>query len=393
MTKDKYGGESQLHRIIVMTTFKRSATELFIVATLLTACTGKTISTSSATKINSFTYTFLPLDSENIGKLEEVSSWNIMNAPISLLKYNNPSNNLIAVSEENKKIVKLDVQTGKTTSYDIENVSNFRAIGFDAKGEKLLGAGLRVDLKNLGGVKGGIDWLALWDVNSGLQLECVIGFCSDSASLELNLTGSSADLDNGIIVDFSEGGYSINADKYSGGALINSPDADYQWRIGNIAIDSHNKRLAIVYQEGRIELTAIKPYDIGNFSIIGPALEKGDKGQLQPVHAALFDRTGKWLAIVRGEQLSIWDVDGWFKKVVYLENVGVIHGIGFSPSSKFLFLATDDKIKIINLDKNKLEAELDSPNITSLDISEDNRLLFWGDKNGTIHLYGVLKTR
>jgi hypothetical protein len=34
--------------------------------------------------------------------------------------------------------------------------------------------------------------------------------------------------------------------------------------------------------------------------------------------------------------------------------------------------------------------EFATPKITSLSISSDNRLLIWGDREGTIHVWGVL---
>lgn len=364
--------------------FRAAKLLVYISFFLLTCCNPNSIYTYPP---NQYSERYSPLDSESIGKIKEISSWKIIDDPLALLKYNNLSNNLISVTEENKEIVKLDIETGETESHKILNVSSLRIFSFDAKGEKLLGAMSSTGINSRGESAEYLEWFAIWDTSTGLQVECIWGSCSegDDSIYEASDIGSSADLDSEIIVSFSETAYSIQTNNSSGFTLVNSPDADYWYHIGNVAIDSHNKRLAIVYQEGRIELRNIT---CTGFCIIS-ALKKGDENQLQPIHVALFDRTGKWLAIVRGDQLSIWDVDGWIKKIVYREEVDAIHGMSFSPSSKFLFLATEDKIKIINLDENKLEAELSTPNITSLDISEDNRLMFWGDENGIVHLWGV----
>jgi hypothetical protein len=296
----------------------------------------------------------------------------------------------MAVSEENKEIVRMDVGTGEIESRNILNVSSFRVFGVDEKGEKLLGAMSSTGLNSSGESTEYLEWFAIWDTNSGTQVYCSWGSCIGKDDYGRSAIGASADLDAGIIVFFDEFSFSTRTNEVSGSGLVNGPDSDYWWTIGNIAIDSRNDRVAIVYQEGRIEFDEILSLSPWPFNIT-TAVEEGDKGRLQPIHAALFDRTGKRLAIVRGDQLSIWDVDDWFEKIVYREDVGVIHGIKFSPSGKFLFLGTDDKIKIINLDKNRLESEIETPQITTLDISIDNRLLFWGDDEGNIHVWGVKK--
>lgn len=348
----------------------------------------------SAPALNEYSGGYSTLNSKSMGKLRETASWQLMDYPVSLIKYNYASNSLIAVNEENKKIVRLDIWTGTTTDYEIENVSSFHAIGFDTKGDQLMGARSNI-IQILGqrGLSERLDEFAIWDANSGILILCRAGPCGDSDRDNLNSLGISADLDDGIFVYFDEDGYSLSTQEFGGSALVNSPDADYWWSIGNIAIDSRNERLAVVYQEGRIELDAFESFTISGLVFEGPPLKWGEKGDLQQVHAALFDRTGKWLAIVRGDQLSIWDVGGWFKRVAYRETVGAIHGISFSPSGGFLFLGVDDKIKIINLDRSKQAAELEAPNITSLDISEDNRLLFWSDENGVVHLWSFPQTQ
>jgi WD40 repeat protein len=148
--------------------------------------------------------------------------------------------------------------------------------------------------------------------------------------------------------------------------------------------------VAVVYQEGKITLEPIVTH--------GPLihiteLQNGMENELEPIHFALFDRSGKWLAIVRGNQLSVWSVGSWAKKIVYQEEVGAVHGLSFNPSGTLLFLATEDKIRVIGLAKKRLEAEFNTPNITSLDISEDNRLLFWGDETGTVHVWGISESK
>ena len=147
----------------------------------------------SAPSLNEYSGRYSTLNSESMGKLRETASWQLMDYPVSLIKYNYTSNSLIAVNEENKKIVRLDIWTGTTTDYDIESVSNFHAIGFDTKGDQLMGARSSIiQFIDQRGLSERLDEFAIWDANSGIQTECRAGPCGGSDWDNLNLLGSYA---------------------------------------------------------------------------------------------------------------------------------------------------------------------------------------------------------
>jgi WD40 repeat protein len=207
-------------------------------------------------------------------------------------------------------------------------------------------------------------------------------------NIEIADTGASMDAET--VVTYGDDSFSahvLTPGGVGGGMPVNSPDSDYWWHIGNVAVNSDLNRLAIVFQEGRIHLQKISTS--GNFPLgRWDVLAKGKEDQLQPVQEAIFDPGGKWLAIVRGQDLIVWKVSGWKRKILqeHIVNVG---GMKFNPSSELLFIGADNAIRAISLKGGDFIFEAQAPGITSLEISDDNRLLFWGDENETVHMWGI----
>src|SRR6266487_6625706 len=339
---------------------------------------------------NEYSKSYLPFEAQALRKVEEIDSWKIMDEAISLIKYNFLSNRLISVNEQNKKIVVLSIDTKQTSIHSISNVPDFRIVGIDAEGDKLFGAMWSKNPSSGEGSPEYLQWVAAWDPRTGIQTDCIMAPCIEPDSYESTQLGASIDYDGKTIVVFGEDAYILRtlSNASSNIVSVNNPDADYWWHIGKIAIDSPGNRVAVVYQEGSITLEPIETH--GSLPLVRiTELQKGIENELKPIHFALFDRSGEWLAIVRGDQLSVWNTGNWIKRIIYQEKVGTIHGLSFNPSGTLLFLATDNKVRVIESTKRKLVSEFNTPNITSLDISEDNRLLFWGDESGSVHVWGI----
>jgi WD40 repeat protein len=187
--------------------------------------------------------------------------------------------------------------------------------------------------------------------------------------------------------------YSNNELAYSGIRLVNNPDSN-DWKIiGDIAIDSTNHRLAIIFQEGEVQLDTISHSDNTSFIPLrfSERLNMYEGNQPQEIQRSVFDIDGHWLAVVRGGRLAVWDVDGWRKKQLFSYEVGQIHGLSFDMRGDLLFVVVEDQILIFGLRDKGIISQLNAPNISTLCISEDNRLLFWGDDEGNIHVWGVKK--
>lgn len=367
---------------------------LFCIAILfLISCSSNSDNSSPP---NEYSRSFMPMSAENIANIEEINLWKVMDegTPISLIQYDLSLNRITAISEQPDMTIVLAVEAGETIFQNVINVPNFRAFTFDEKGEKLLGAMSGQMLDEQGLLLDYLQWTGIWDTRSGVLEYCVSGSCKadyndDPVTADI---GATMDPKAENIVEYGFYGFTIDnlsENPYSGLASINSMDADYWWHIGAIAIDSQNNRQAIIFQEGRIVLEKILEPSNWPFSGVDDVIKRGDENELQPIQSALFDQRGKWLAIVRGEELSIWNVSGWKKEVVFTDQIGNIRGMSFNPSGELLFVGTADQIRVIGLKEKKAIHEIPTPGITSLNISADNRLLFWGDENGTVHAWGI----
>jgi len=344
---------------------------------------------------NEFSQRYAPLRADNLDQLVEVDAWEIMETgdPISLIKHNLDLNRLTAISEQTQMVVLFAIEEEETISQQIVNIPNLRVLGIDEEGEELLVGRAGQTLNAQGKPREYFHWFALWSVISGSLDKCISGSCTDELTDpdQIAYADIGAVMDAETVVVYDEDAYStviLSPGNGGGIAMVNSPDADYWWHIGNIAANSDQNRLAIVFQEGGITLRKISEPDSWWPLAWSDVLARGEENQLQPIQEAIFDPGGKWLAIVRGQDLNIWRVRGW-QREIFREQVGNVRGMQFNPSGELLFIGRDNAINVISPNERSMIFEMQAPGITTLDIRDDNRLLFWGDEHGTVHALGI----
>jgi len=344
---------------------------------------------------NKVSQRYVPLRADTVAGLEEIKAWDIMGLDdvISIVQYNLAINRLTVISEQSQKGALFIIDEEKTIAQRIVEIPNLRVLGVDVEGEELLVGRSGQTLNTQGEPREYLHWFALWNVTSGSIDNCI----SESCTGELTDPDQIAYADIGAVMDaetvviYNEDAYStviLSPSNGGGVALVNSPDADYWWHIGKIAVNSDQNRLAIVFQEGGITLHKISEPEGWWPLAWTDVLVRGEENQLQPIQAAIFDPGGTWLAIVRGQDLIIWRVRGW-KSEVFREQVGNVRGMQFNPTGELLFLGRDNAINVISLEDRSIVFEMLAPGITTLDISSDNRLIFWGDGHGTVHAWGI----
>ena len=359
---------------------------------LLTCCESNS---NEELPLTEFSQQYVPLRVDTVDELAEIDAWKIMDKgdPISLIQHNLVLNRLTVCSEQTKKVFLFAIDRKETISQHIVDVPNLRILGVNEEGDKLLIGMSGITWNEQGKPRQYYHWVALWNILSGSIDECFSGSCTEKRTDPDKIENADigAVMDAETVVAYDEYSYrtAILSPEGGGGvALVNSPDSDYWWHIGKIAVNSDQNRLATVFQEGKIELYKISENNILPFAWVA-FLEHGKKNQLQPIQDAAFDPSGNWLAIVRGQDLINWRVKGW-KREVFREQIGNVHGIRFNPLGELLFIIRDDAIIVIGIKEKKAVFEMQTPGITSLEISNDNRLLFWGDENGTVHVWGIL---
>ena len=228
-------------------------------------------------------------------------------------------------------------------------------------------------------------------MKSGEIIECFSESCGEEFD-ELTIDiGAAMGRNAEFIIMYGEWAYyltGLTSSYHSMIVLPNSPDSGYWWSIGRIAIDTANDRLAIIYKEGRIKVDAIGSNRMFDFELFN-VIERGQENQYQTIHSAIFDSTGIWLAVARGGELKIHDVNGWYKPTIYRGQISSFKAMKFNPSGELLFVAADNEISIISTKEKRIIYKFAAPGISAIDISDDNRLLFWGDENGFMHVWGI----
>ena len=372
---------------LVFTT--RSILVLLALLPFVISCVPETISPVDS---NAFTTKFSPLNNQTILSLEEIAGFSSAEyyLPVRTIRYSVLTDQLLIAFEGSSQILGWYVNSKELAFQSKPQSPNFKPISLDKEGKILLGAVDSGQEKLFG--------IGVWNMENGQLIECIAYPCDENAiTISSGYPAAKLDPDAKYVVTFDDSSYGaseILGSELDGGiSYVNSPDADYWWTIGDIAIDTNNDRLAIVFQEGRIWLDEVAH---NNRLIIGPfgfyiPIANGKKNDLQKIYAAEFDPSGRWLAVVRGDRLLIYRVGKYGGRLVSQFSLG--HEgpriLNFNPTSEFLFIGGEDIIRVIMLKSQEQLVDIPAGGVTAMTISDDNRLLIWGDKQGVIHIFGA----
>ena len=344
---------------------------------------------------NEYSKKFLPLRPDTLNGLVEINTWELMSEgdDINIIRYNSSLNRITAVSDLGNEVVMLSIEREESIFHKMEDIPDLQVLGIDENGNTLLVGMPGFTRNEVGKPRNYFHWIASWDPTSDSLIRCYSGSCAIELTDPDHI--GSADIgavwDSTIVILYNEYSYRyswLSPTNGGGISLVNSPDSDYWWHIGMIAIDSAQDKLAIIFQEARIVITNIE--EKNRFPLVGfRVLEHGDEDQLQPISNAIFSRSGKWLSVLRGNSISVWNVGGWRGKKIFSDQTMHVRGVEFNPQGDLLFIMIDDHTEILALDEKEVIAVIQTPGITSIDISDDNRLLFWGDRSGAVHMLGI----
>ena len=226
-----------------------------------------------------------------------------------------------------------------------------------------------------------ISGIGLWDVTTGALLKCISEPCQEGSEQPYGDLGVVIKDDLSSVAAFSEVVLGItNFSGESSGFIltINPPDAPYIWSIGAVAFDEWNNRYVVIFQEGRIDVS--RDMDAFHYRV----LAEGEQGDRTPIDDAQIDPTGQWLVIARGDKTRVLNLNSGNTLLQFDVSRPVL---SFDQTGKLLFVGSGNKIAIYSIESAEKIVEYDTSGITSLSISEDNRLVIWGDKEGKIHVW------
>jgi len=102
-----------------------------------------------------------------------------------------------------------------------------------------------------------------------------------------------------------------------------------------------------------------------------------------------FDDTHSWLGWLTDEKLVVWSLRNYAFPLEFKTNIKDAKALAFDHTGKILAVATQNGIKIFDVEKGKQIIDYSVGDVTTLYFTRDNRLLVWGDANGNVHLWGV----
>ena len=359
---------------------------------LLMACSSPSLFRAPPTFVpsNKFTQLYESLRDETAASLVEIVMLSALlnSSPLLQVGYISENNVVVGIYDNGGTVKGWNADTATVAfSHELGIVSP-KALSLLPSGKIVIGATNHVfkhDIfnKNAEYVSG----IAVWDVRQGNLIGCITHPCPGGNAREDGILGLATDADGTWLATFSETGLglsSIDGNTPSLYYTINPLDASYQWQIGSVVFDERNRRYVVIFQECRIYVSD-KEYST-NYHII----EKGTKGNGITVTDSIVDPTGRWLAVGRGDTTQLLNLDDGKVSSQFSVTNPVL---AFDQTGEIFFVGSNNQLEIYSLDEVVKVSEYETPGITSLVVSEDNRLIIWGDVYGQVHVWGIPASR
>jgi WD40 repeat protein len=164
--------------------------------------------------------------------------------------------------------------------------------------------------------------------------------------------------------------------------------------LTRIALDPMGDYLAVVDVNSTILVgdisTFSEPEQEGLFQYATPYRLFGYSGKAINTVDLKFDETHFWLGWLTHEKLVVWGLKNYIFPLEFETNLEDGNTISFDRTGKILAVATQNGVKVFDIEKGKEVAHYAVGDVTALYFTRDNRLMIWGDTEGNIHLWGVI---
>jgi WD40 repeat protein len=269
------------------------------------------------------------------------------------------------------------------------------SVAFDKYGDLVMGAMRSMIQENdYGELTERVGGVGIWKTSSGDLITCVVYPCEGNAPLDEwqrhLISGATFDLKGRWVLSNYEtliGITDITEKETPYSISFTDIDANHR-EVALVTIDSLNDRFASAFIDGGILIQGLGQK---NLDFLTPKIRLGDeqKASRHKISALVFSVDGQWLARLQDGIMSIWKLETRKGDLYFESSISDGKILTFDPSSELLFVARNDRIDIWNIRETQLIRELSAPEITSLSVSSDNRLLIWGDNLGAVHIWGV----
>jgi WD40 repeat protein len=334
---------------------------------------------------NEFTQAYQLLTEELVDSLIETTLLSSLSLNSLLLKvgYLDEGNIVVGIYSEGGTVTGWNANTGSLAFSHELGIVTSKALFLISSGKYLIGAtehNFKFNWSNQQTEY--VDGIGLWDVRTGALIKCLTFPCEETPPQQDGFLGLAVDSNGKWLGIFSETGLSLTSvfdDSPSLSIDLGSGASPYVWQIGSIAFDEVNSRYVLVFQEGAIDISTIEN------PLSYRTLTKGTKGEYEIITEAKIDPTGRLLVVARGNETSVFDLDNGD---VLLQIDADNPVLAFDQTGELLFVGARDNLAIYSIGKKSKISDYKTSGITSLAISEDNRLIIWGDTQGKIHIWG-----
>lgn len=329
------------------------------------------------------------INSQNIKQLSEVYLYRstIDNSGIVAIDYNSSEDHLRLI-QENKFISSIYLQNDQAQKNLYLGLPVSKALHFIDNGNKVFGA-RNVVLRDEGfGVLERIDGIGVWNSDSGSLEECFSKPCdnSDISEKDIYLTGAVLDSQKKWLLVYDEGSTVLtNLRSDSLGGISPIEFSGESSLIAGIVFNEQGTYEAIAYRSGKTE---VQPLDslIMYKKVITEGKTENNFSQIR----LRFSGNGRYLAQIQGEQvlISLISVFGRSPLIADLP-VNEADSLQFDSDSQILFVGTKQSIVVINIKEGKIITTLDTPFLSTFEVTNDGMLLLWGDEVGEVHFMGI----
>lgn len=311
---------------------------------------------------------------------EDISLFSNQLGPVSQICYREQNNTLFVTYADKGTLVTWDLDSGQPLSKLNLGIRSPYGLGFSENCELIIGATEYEYRYN----QNFIDEIKVWDTSSGKELYCFSAYCDGSSVYPIE-TGATINKSGKLFATFNDSLVSVyNTEGINSHLSVRSPDDSFP-SIGLVSFFPEQSLLAIAYREGAIALYEVKTNGIQP-PIMNASLGKNDPEEVKAVDALAIDKSGMLIGQIRGNNLTIWQ-----RKLLSSERVINYQLSGqtllqFDNTGKYIIVAGNNKLFIMDIDTHEIIAEYDTLKITSMAISNDNNFIFWGDSLGNIHV-------
>lgn len=325
-----------------------------------------------------------PITESSFLNASEVSQIIVGNevGPISKIHYAQNSGDLLIVTGGDGFLRRIDGETLKVEQEFNLGIISGEATSFSLGGELVLGARMSKSSNVYSEETQFFGDIGVWDTISGEKVACVDLVCSQGEPWQPSYLGASLNANGTRVLRYTPLVYSIIEIENGGEAVsvqINDPESDSRRTLCEVTFDPSMKRLALAYSNEEVELRGGIPYTV-----------KGNTNtNLDCQNDLAFSSDGRLMAQLRSDQLTVWRLGLLKGKLLFSEPLTTAMSIKWSPGQQLIYVVTEDRLNLFSVETKSFVGELKTPSISAVEISSDNRLLFWGDAFGVIHVVAV----